>query len=289
MTQVCAERAVAATDRIVKLDRRMAVVDQEQDPAAEAGRRGRDPVVEREADLGSLAVGQGDSLGLEAREERRRRRVDLDVDEHAVVPADRDLAQRITALHDAVGRQGVEDLVGQDEADDPLFGRRSGPDEGARVSGGLEPRGDRVEPPRLDLDRVVAQDAGEIRALPSQTCEDREPERPGPGTVFAEHERVRLAEPIPGVGDRSGEGSPEDRVRLRCRQEIAFPARASRVASVVAAAGVVESEVHESGEGDRAVAPDLVPDPGDELVILADRVEIRHWIASQSGRHVHRG
>ena len=88
----------------------------------------------------------------------------------------------------------------------------------APVPGRLEPRRDRLEPARLDLDRFVADallrgPAARV-ARPSRIATR---ERARPGAVLAEHERIRPAQPIPGVGDRARQRGPEDRVRLRAR------------------------------------------------------------------------
>ena len=56
---------------------------------------------------------------------------------------------------------------------------------------------------------------------------------------------------------------------------------------VVAAGRVVQREVHEPGERHRAVARDLRVDPGHQLGVLADRVEIRVRVAAQTRRGVH--
>ena len=50
--------------------------------------------------------------------------------------------------------------------------RRRG--ERAAVAGRVEPRRDRLEPARLDLDRLVAQDRREVRTLARETVEDRD-------------------------------------------------------------------------------------------------------------------
>ena len=122
------------------------------------------------------------------------------------------------------------------------------------------------------------------RARPSRIGER---ERPGPGAVLAEHERLRPAEPVPGVRDGPGERGAEDRVRLRGGQEVAVATRARRLGPVVAAVRVVQREVHEPGERDRAVARDLVVDPRHETVVLPDRVEVRDGIAPEARRHLH--
>ena len=93
MAEVGAERAVATPDRVVQLRGGVAVVDQQEHAALEAGRRGRDPAVDGEADLGALPVGEDDALRRETGGERRRRRGCLDVHERSPSSADQDLAQ----------------------------------------------------------------------------------------------------------------------------------------------------------------------------------------------------
>ena len=98
-----------------------------------------------------------------------------------------------------------------------------------------------------------------------------------------------LSSSIPGVGDRTRQRRPEDRVRLRRGQEVTVATRTRGLGPVVAAIRVVQRQVHEPGEGDRAVAFDLVADPRHELLVLPDRVEVRHGIAAETRRHVHNG
>ncbi len=82
--EIGAERAVATPDRVVQLGGGIAVVDDEEDPATEAGRRVADPRVDREADLGALPVGEGDTVVGKAGRQRGRRRICLDIDEPVV-------------------------------------------------------------------------------------------------------------------------------------------------------------------------------------------------------------
>ncbi len=155
------------------------------------------------------------------------------------------------------------------------------------VTGRGEPGGDRLEAARLDLDRVVAEDAGEVGSLASEPVEDRHGEGAGAGAVLAEDERLRAVEAVPRVGDGPGERGPEDRVRLGCGQEVAFATGAGRSRAVVASLWVVQREVHEPGEGDRAVALDLGADALDQLVVLSDRREIRLRVPSEARGHIH--
>ena len=119
VAQVRAQRAVAAADRVVQLRRGVAVVDQQE---RRAGDRPPTPAIQpstREADLGALAVREGDALGVEAGQQRGRRRVGLDVDEGRRPPNRRGPRAGPSARPiDPVRRQRVEHLVGQDEAGD---------------------------------------------------------------------------------------------------------------------------------------------------------------------------
>ena len=115
MAEVGTERAVAAPDRVVELGGGVAVVDEEEHAALETGRRVREPRTDREADLGALALGELDRLVGEPVGQVGRRRLGLDVDEGAVARPDEDFAQAAVADHDAVDRERVEDLVGEDE------------------------------------------------------------------------------------------------------------------------------------------------------------------------------
>ena len=119
MAQVGTERAVAAPDRVVELGGGIAVVDEQEDAALETGRRVREPRTERQADLCALALGELDRLVGEPGRQVGCRRLGLDVDERAVARPDEDLAQAAVADHDAVDRERVEDLVGEDETDLP--------------------------------------------------------------------------------------------------------------------------------------------------------------------------
>ena len=58
MPEVGAQGAVATPDRVVQLRGRIAVVDEQEDAATEAGRGRGDPAVDGQADLGPLAVGE---------------------------------------------------------------------------------------------------------------------------------------------------------------------------------------------------------------------------------------
>ena len=102
---------------VVELGGGVAVVDEEEHAALETGRRVREPRTDRQADLCALALGELDRLVGEPGREVGRGRLGLDVDERAVARPDEDLAQGAVADHDAVDRERVEDLVGEDETD----------------------------------------------------------------------------------------------------------------------------------------------------------------------------
>ena len=267
--------------------RRVAVVDQEEDAASEAARDIGQPWVDGEGDLGPLALGEDDALGLEPGGERRRRRVRLDVRERSAARPDQDLAQDAAAHHDPMGREGVEDLVREDEADDRRVAVARWGIERVAVTGRLEPGANRLDPARLDLDRLIADDGGKLRSFAREAIEDRRGERPGPRPVLAEDERVRPAEPVPRVGDGPCERGAEDRMRLGRGQEVAVAAGSGGLVAVVAAIRVVQGEVHEPREGDRPVPRDLLVDPRDEGLVLADRVEVGRGVAAEARGHLH--
>ena len=162
MAQVCPECPFAATDRVVQLRRRVAVVDEEERTATKAGGHLHHPRVEGQADLRALtlsqrhATGQRHAGGGESRRDAWRRRLRLDVDEGALSRTDQDLAKEPVADHDPVDRQRVEHLVAEDDALDRL---ESDPvallaiDQHAGTTGLLEARDDRIDPARLHLDR----------------------------------------------------------------------------------------------------------------------------------------
>ena len=184
--------------------------------------------------------------------------------------------------------QRIEDLVGEDRPD----GRGAAPvslDHGVGEAGLGEPRLDRLDPARLDFDGVVGDGPPEPGPVAPKTTEDGQRQGPVAGAVLAQDERLGLAEATPGLVEHAGEGPAEDGMGLGCGQEVAGPPRARIRPAVVAARRVVQREVHEPGERHRAVAADLVADPGDQVGILTDGLEVRHRIAAQPGRHLHDG
>ena len=111
-----ARRVPAGPRRRVQGRGLVGVVHEHHRPAGEMGGRARQPAVDREADLGDLAVRERDALGLEARREVGRARLGLEPGEAVAVDADEELAEAVGPADDAVDRQRVEDLVRDDGA-----------------------------------------------------------------------------------------------------------------------------------------------------------------------------
>ena len=151
----------------------------------------------------------------------------LHVEELAGVGSDQDLEQPAATGDDAVGRQGIEDLVGEDDADDRLTGG-AWIDQHVQVAEGTETLGQGLEAPRFDLDRVIAKDACESRPVELQALEDRQREGAGARAVLAQDERIRPTQALPDLLQPARHGGSEDRVGLWRRQEVArSPGRAS--------------------------------------------------------------
>ena len=153
-------------------------------------------------------------------------------------------------------------------------------DQHASTTGFLESRDDRVDPARLHLDRLVPKDPGEVRAGGLQAVEDGGSQGPRASAVLTQDERIGTTEPLPDFIHTTRQGRAEDRVSLGRGQEVAVASRPRGVAPVVASLGVVQGEVHEASERDRAAGADLGMDPGDKACILADRVEVRRRLAT---------
>ncbi len=185
-------------------------------------------------------------------------------------------------------REGVEDFVGQDECVDRSVRRGGRRTETRTVAGRIEPRRDRLEAARLHLDRLVADHRLQVGPLCGESRRGwrsrASPSRPRARGA----ERIRAPEPVPRIGHGARQRGPEDRVGLGRGQEVTFAAGSSGFGTVVAAVRVVEREVHEAGEGHRAVAGDLLVDPGHETGILADGLEVRCRVATEARGHLHR-
>ncbi len=132
-------------------------------------------------------------------------------------------------------RQRVEDLVGDDEPDDrrAVVGLEPIGD-----TGGREPIAQLVEPPRLDLDRPVADDGGEVgRHRPPGPTRIAAASAPLARAELPDREAVRPPERSPHVLDVAGERPTEDRVGLRRGQEVAAASGPGRRRPVVAGTG----------------------------------------------------
>src|SRR3954465_11160981 len=107
-------------------------------------------------------------------------------------------------------RQGVEHLVGQGETVDRRI--PFAPVERRGEPGRLESRRERVEASGFDLDWLVPDSGGEIRAVGAERHEDRPPGGTRARPEFAENERRRATESVPGIGDGASDRGTEDRV-----------------------------------------------------------------------------
>ena len=196
---------------------RGAVVDEEEHTLIEGCRRPCDPAVDRERDLRGLTVDEVDVFGGEARGEVVARRRDLGLDERAVpTEVDREFAQLIAASTDAVDGQRVEHLVREHDAGDRLVRGRF---ERVGESVGGESCAQAIDPPLVDLDRLVAHDRAERRR--AERAEQRRREGTITGSVFLEGERRWPSEPLPDLKHGSREHLAEDRMELGGGQEVA--------------------------------------------------------------------
>src|SRR5215208_5248671 len=91
VANVSAQGPIGAANRIVELERWVAVVDGEEDTAFQSGGRVLDPAVCREADLSLLALDERDALGREPVLQCRGGGRSFDIDELVPGPADEDL------------------------------------------------------------------------------------------------------------------------------------------------------------------------------------------------------
>ena len=266
----------------------MTVVDEHDGAPLQAARRRRHPRIDGQADLGALTLRQRHAFRGEAGGKGGRGRCGLHVDEMVGIGSDQDLHQLATTDNHAVGRQGIEDLVGEDDADDRLTGG-AWIDQHVQVAEGTETLGQGLEAPRFDLDRVIAKDACESRPVELEALEDRQREGPGAGAELAQDERIRPSQALPDLLQSTRDGGSEDRMGLWRGQEVARSTRTSVRSPVIAAGRVVERQLHEARERDRPVSLDLVVDARHELVLLADGVEIRTGVTAHARVQLHAG
>ena len=198
---------------------------------------------------------------------------------------DRQLAQRAVHPPNAMDRERVEDLVGEDDAIERSIGRAAV--QPIREAGRLESIAQRPHPPLVDLDRAVADGARE-RGV-THGVEQGRRQRALARAVLDDDERVRTLQALPGLHDGPGEHLAEDRMKLRGGQEVAAATGPGIARPVVAAVGVVQRELHEPRERHRPAAPDLVADPLHERGILADVREVGRPVAPELGSQVRHG
>ena len=132
-------------------------------------------------------------------------------------------------------RQRIEDLVGDDDPDD------------RRAVVGVEAVGETlrresiaelVESRRLDLDRPVADNRGEVGRVGRQARENPGCQGPAAGAVLPDREAVRPSERSPRVVDVTRDRPTEDRVGLGRSQEVAAASGSGGRGPVVAVDGV---------------------------------------------------
>ena len=216
----------------------------------------------------------------EALGQRRRRRVDLDFDE-SIVGADVDgqLTKVVAALTDAVDGQGVEHLVGQDDA---IERRRQRGHEASAETGIGQTLPQLGDPALIDLDGVVAD-------LRRQRREHRHGQRTLAGTVLHDAERFRSTEGHPGVVDRTREQLAEDRMELGRRDEVAAAARACLGGAVIATIGVVERQLHEASERHRPRGADLRSHALGKPGVVGEVGQIGRGLATELGSEAGHG
>ena len=127
VADVGAQRAIASANRVVQLGGGGAVVDEQQHAPREIrGDAARSRPSSARAELGGLAVDELDAgVGQVGRDGLGRAGSTSTSDEPAVrAEVDGDLAQQPAASADPMDRQGVEDLVAEDDADEGPGRRR---------------------------------------------------------------------------------------------------------------------------------------------------------------------
>ena len=153
-------------------------------------------------------------------------------------------------------RQGVEELVGKDDAGDGhgTVRWRAGRRQESCKAGLFEPVLEVGQAVRVRFDGFVTDGRQQVgRAVAAKSFEDRKPERARPGAVLDQVERTRLAQLGPHPLDPAGDGPAEDRMCFGRGQEVAGVGRSVGRLTVVAELGLVESAFHETGEGDAAL------------------------------------
>ncbi len=155
--------------RAVQLGGLVPVVDDQDEAAGEPGGDRVQPRSELEADLGDLALGELAQLDAVVRQtagQLRGRRLGRELGE-SIAPDDEQLQQLAAADDDAVDRQGVEELVGKDDAGDG-----HGPDRWRA--------GSRQEPTKAGLFKAVSQVGQPVRVRLDRFVSDRLEEIVGP-------------------------------------------------------------------------------------------------------------
>ena len=97
----------------------MAIVDHEEEAAPEPPRRLADPGHGRQIDFGAPPGLQLKSEAVEVRGKLPRRHWPITFNEAIAAHVDEDLSETVAGHHHDMGRQGIEELVGEDH---PAYG-----------------------------------------------------------------------------------------------------------------------------------------------------------------------
>ena len=248
----------AASRRVIQLARFVAVVDHQQVAARQQSDRPGDPAGRREVEIRLLPVLEHHAgLGHEATD-RLARRGRHDLDQASVAVVDVDLARAFRRADEAMHREGVEHLVGEDHALEPLASldrvlrhplhRQERPP--------LQPRALARLQDRARLDQKVAQGPREAAPRAARRLQEVGGEAPLAGAELDEEETLRPPGAVPHLLGLARHQDAEGLVNAAAGQVVppAPPAQAPRI---VAVAGMVEAELHEARERDRAAARDL--------------------------------
>ena len=155
--------------------------------------------------------------------------------------------------------------------DDAALGQAIG------LAGVAEPSTQVGESVRVELDGLVRHDLGQGRRIELEAIDDGETQGARARTVLAQDERRGSVESVPDLGQLAADEPTECRVQLGRRQEVAVTGRAGRGLHVVAPLVVIQGDLHEPGEGDGSIPPDLLAEPLDEDRVALDgrRIEPR--------------
>ncbi len=176
--------------------------------------------------------------------------------------------QRITGPDHLVRRQRVRHLVGQRHAGDrldPIVTRRF-LNRDDIVQADLDHRAHCLgQPMAIHIAQSIAQHLAQLRRIHADAGDDVVGHAAHARTVLPHHERVGAVQPLPHLGDLPGDGDAEKWMQLGRGDEVATPAGTPGGRLIVANLGMIERNLHEAGEGDRFLSPDLVTQDRDRV------------------------